>query len=216
MEITWLGVSCFRLRSNDLAIITDPFPDFVGLSMGEPRALAVTVSHQHPDHNHWEGVGGDPKILKGPGEYELSGIYITGIMTQAGESDPPGKRNTAYLIEMDGLRLCHLGDVSNSLKSPQVEGLNAVDVLFLPVGGGSTVEVPEAREMIQALDPKVVIPMHYRLPGLSNDLNGLDVFLKEMGLLDAQPQARLNVTNSSLPPEMRVVMLEAQGLRDQA
>ena len=216
MEITWLGLSCFRLRADDLAIVTDPYPDAIGLRMGGQQALAVTVSHHHPNHTHWEGVGGDPKVLRGPGEYELSGIYVTGIMTPAGEGDPSGKRNTAYVIEMDGLRLCHLGDVSSSLTTRQVEGLTPVDVLFLPVGGVCTVEVPEAREMVQRLDPRVVIPMHYRLPGLSVGLQGLDVFLREMGLRDVQPQARLNVTSSSLPPEMRVVILEAQGLRDQA
>ena len=214
MEITWLGLSCFRLRSNDLAIVTDPFPDYDDLRMGEPRAMAVTISHQHTNHNHWEGVDGDPKVLRGPGEYELSGIYITGIMSQAGEGDPASKRNTVYLIEMDGLRLCHLGDVSSSLTNLQVEGLLPVDILFLPVGGGCTVEVPVAREMIHALAPKLVIPMHYRVPGLSSDLKDLDVFLREMGLRALQPQAKLNATSTSLPPEMRVVILEAQGLQD--
>ena len=216
MEITWLGQSCFRLRSEELAIVTDPFPDSIGLRLGEPRALAVTVSHQHANHSYWEGVAGDPMVLRGPGEYELSGIYVTGIMTPPGEEDPPGKRNTAYLIEMDNLRLCHPGDVSNALATRQVEAFAPVDILFLPVGGVCTVEVPQAIEMLRSLEPRIVIPMHYGLPGLPLGLKGLDIFLREMGLRDVQPQARLNISGTTLPQEMRVVILEAQGLRTPA
>ena len=216
MEITWLGLSCFRLRSEELAVVTDPFPDSIGLRLGEPRALAVTVSHQHANHSHWEGVAGDPMVLRGPGEYELSGIYVTGIMTPPGEADPPGKRNTAYLIEMDNLRLCHPGDVSNALATRQVEAFTPVDILFLPVGGVCTVDVPQAIEMLRSLEPRIVIPMHYGMPGLPMGLKGLDIFLREMGLRDVQPQARLNISGTTLPQEMRVVILEAQGLRTPA
>ena len=215
MEITWLGHSCFRLRSDQLAIITDPFPDSIGLQMGEQQALAVTVSHHHAHHGHGEGVGGDPKLIRGPGEYELSGIYITGMMTPRGEEDPPEKRNTVYLIEMEHLRLCHLGDISGVLSSRQVEELKPLDILFLPVGGVCTLGISRAMEIVQNLGPRVVIPMHYSLPGLRVELMGLDLFLKEMGLREVQPQARLNVTTSTLPQEMRMVILEAQGVRVQ-
>ena len=215
MEITWLGHSCFRLRTDQLAIITDPFPDSIGLNMGEPDAIAVTVSHQHANHANEQGVGGNPKVLSGPGEFEISGMYITGIMTPSGETDPAGKRNTAYLIEIENLRVCHVGDVSNALSTRQVEELTPVDILLLPAGGICTVEVRQAIEMMQNLNPRVVIPMHYNLPGLRVELMGLDVFLREMGLRDVQPQARLNITATSLPPEMRVVILEAQGASSQ-
>ena len=215
MEITWLGHSCFRLRSDQLAILTDPFPDSIGLQMGEQQALAVTVSHHHAHHGHGEGVGGDPKLIRGPGEYELSGIYITGMMTPRGEEDPPEKRNTVYLIEMEHLRLCHLGDISGVLSSRQVEELKPLDILFLPVGGVCTLGISRAMEIVQNLGPRVVIPMHYSLPGLRMELMGLDLFLKEMGLSEVQPQARLNVTTSTLPQEMRMVILEAQGVRVQ-
>ena len=213
MEITWLGHSCFRLRTDELAVITDPFPDSIGLQMGEPQALAVTVSHQHENHSYWQGVGGSPKVLRGPGEYELSGIYITGIMTPRSEGDPEEKRNTTYLLGMENLRLCHLGDVSNALSTRQVEELTPVDILFLPAGGLCTVEIPQAIEMARNLEPRIVIPMHYKLPGLWVELSGLDTFLRGMGLRDVQPQARLNITTSTLPQEMRVVILEPQGSR---
>lgn len=213
MDIAWLGHSCFRLRTGEMAVITDPFPDSIGLRMGEPQAVAVTVSHQHDNHSYWQNVGGDPKVLQGPGEYELSGIYITGIMTPKGEGDPEAKRNTAYLIEMENVRLCHLGDVSGALSMGQVEQLVPVDVLFLPAGGVCTVEIPQALEMVQRLEPRVVIPMHYRVPELGVRLGGIDSLLREMGLGDVQPQARLSISASSLPQEMRVVVLEHQGAR---
>ena len=212
MEITWLGHSCFRLRTGELAVVTDPFPDSIGLRMGEPAALAVTVSHQHPNHNCWEGVRGEPKVLRGPGEYELSGIYVTGVMTLRGQGDPRGKRNTAYLIEMEKLRICHLGDASNILSIRQLEELTPVDILFLPTGGVCTMEIPQAVEMVQRLDPRIVIPMHYSVPGLQVELSGLDIFLREMALRDVQPQARLNVSTSTLTQDMRVFVLEPQGL----
>ncbi len=213
MEITWLGHSCFRLRTGDLAIVTDPFPDSIGLRLGEPRALAVTVSHQHENHSYWRGIDGSPNVLQSAGEYELSGIFVTGIMTPGGERDPQGKRNTAYLIEMENLRLCHVGDISHVLSTGQVEELMPVDILFLPVGGVCTLEIPQAIEVVQSLEPRVIIPMHYRLPGLKVELGGLDIFLRAMGLRDVQPQARLNVSTTSLPSETRVVVLEPQGVR---
>ena len=215
MEIIWLGHSCFRLRTNDLVVVTDPFPDSIGLRMGGVRGLAVTVSHQHDNHNHWQGVEGNPRVLSGPGEYELSGIYVTGVMTPRSANDPEDKRNTAYLIEMENLRLCHLGDVSSPLSARQIEELAPVDILFVPSGGVGTVGVPQAIAIMQSLEPKVVIPMHYGLPGLAVELGGLDVLLREMGLRDAQPQARLNISASGLPQEMQVVILEPQGARAQ-
>ena len=211
MDIIWLGHSCFRLRADEVVLITDPYPDSIGLHMEGPSALAVTISHQHENHSHWEGVHGNPKLLRGPGEYELSDVYITGIMTDAGEALSEGTRNTAYLIEMASLRLCHLGDAKSTLSTRQVEQLTPVDVLFLPVGGTCTVEVPQAIEIVRSLEPKVVIPMHYLTPGLRVELGGVEGLLRGMGLSDVQPQGRLSISASSMPQELRVVLLEPQG-----
>ncbi len=212
MEIVWLGHSCFRLRAGASVILTDPFPEGIGLSMGGAEALAVTISHLHPNHSNWRGVGGEPKLLDGPGEYELAGIYVMGVMTPAGEGDPPGRSNTAYLIEMDNVRICHLGDVSSPLATRQVEALTPVDVLLAPASGGSTVGASQAVEMARNLEPRIVVPMHYRPPGGPGPLGDGGAFLRELGLRDAEPQARLTVTATSLPAEMRVVVLEPQGI----
>ncbi len=211
MEITWLGHSCFRLRANDLSIITDPFPESIGLQMGEVSALAVTISNTHPHHNHWQGVEESPKVLEGPGEYELSGIYIRGIMTPRTVDDPLDQRNTTYLVEMEGVSLCHLGDIKAPLTTRQVEQLRPVDVLFLPVGGECILGLSQVVEVMHALSPKIIVPMHYALPGLQAQVGDLEPFLREMGLRDVQPLPRLSVTNSSLPQETRVVVLQPQG-----
>ena len=215
MELVWLGHSCFRLRTDKSAILTDPFPEGVGLSIGDVGGLAVTISHQHPNHSNWQSVDGEPKILDGPGEYELSGIYVTGVMTPAGDGDPAGKRNTAYLIEMENLRICHLGDVSNALATRQVEALSPVDVLLVPASGGCTVGASQAVEMVRLLEPRIVVPMHYKPEGLPGPLGDGGPFLRELGLRAVESQARLSVTATSLPPEMRVVVLEPQGVRVQ-
>ena len=209
MDITWLGHSCFRLRSGDVSIITDPYSSSLGLDMGSQQADAVTVSHDHPHHAYSEGISGDPRVLSGPGEYELSGVYITGVMTPPSETDPEGKRNTAYLIEMERVRLCHLGNVSSTLTSRQAEELTPMDVLFLPVGGGSTISTSQAAVMIHALEPRIVVPMHYSIPGMeSSRLSDLEPFMREMSLRETQPQNRLNVTATNLPAELRVAVLE--------
>ena len=215
MDITWLGHSCFRLRSGDTVAITDPFPDSIGLSLGEPEAIAVTISHQHANHSYWQGVGGNPKVLGGPGEYEMSGIYITGLMTPKGDGDIPGERNTAYAIDMENLRLCHLGDVKQVLTTRQVEELTPVDILFLPAGGVCTIEISQAVDIVRRLAPRIVVPMHYKVPGLEVELNGLEAFLKEMGIREAQPIPRLTITTSNRPQEMRVVVLDPQGAKAQ-
>ncbi len=212
MEITWLGHSCFRLRVDELAIITDPFPDSIGLQLRETAAIAVTVSNQHPHHSYWKGVGENPKVLEGPGEYELQEVYIRGVMTPSVEGDLPDHRNTAYLVEMDNVSLCHLGDLRTPLTTRQVEQLTPIDVLFIPVGEGCTLGLSQVVGVVQALSPKVVIPMHYALPDLQVQMGSLEPFLREMGLRDLQPLPRLNVTSSSLPQETQVVVLQAQGL----
>ena len=210
MDITWLGHSCFRIRSGNSAILTDPFPPSIGLSMGTVDVLAVTVSHQEENHNYVQGIEGTYNIIDRPGEYEYSGIYFTGVMTPPSDGDATGFFNTAFLIEMGNLRICHLGDIQGSLGTKQLETLAPVDILFLPVGGQCTVDIPRAIQITQAMEPRIVLPMHYAIPGLKVELNGIDVFLKEMGLKDVQHQPRLSVSPTNLPPERRIVLLENQ------
>lgn len=185
--------------------------------MGHVSAVAVTVSNGHPNHSYWRGVDGIDKILEGPGEYELSGIYVRGIMTPRNESDGLDQRNTAYVVEMEGLSVCHLGDIKNSLTARQAEQLKPVDILFLPVGSGEcTLELPQTIQLMHTLSPKLIFPMHYNLPGLQSELGDLEPFVKEMALQDIQAIPKMNVTASSLPAEPRVVILQAQGVQTES
>ncbi|GAG09229.1 unnamed protein product, partial [marine sediment metagenome] len=147
MEITWLGHSCFRIRGKEATLLTDPYDGSIGYSLGKPKANIVTSSHSHPGHGFTSGVGGAPRIVHGPGEYEVSGVFITGIGTfHDAEKGRERGGNTIYLIEMEDMTLCHLGDLGHPLSSEQVEETSGVEVLLVPVGGLSTIDASQAAE----------------------------------------------------------------------
>jgi len=209
MEIKWLGHSCFRIKSKTTTIITDPYSADFGYNLGKVAADIVTESHQHPGHNNAAGVGGIPRIVKGPGEYEISEVIIIGIAAyhDAKKGEIRGK-NTVYLMELDDVSICHLGDIGHQLTDDEVEELGAVDVLMLPVGGKSTIDATTAAEIVRQLDPRIVIPMHYQTPDYKGNLAPVDDFLKEIGQKDVSPQPKLAITRSNLPPTTQVVVLE--------
>ncbi len=212
MEITWLGHSCFRLRSRESFVVTDPCAKSTGYTIGRPTASVVTVSHDHPGHNNVKAVAGSPRVIQGPGEFEISGVLITGIRTY--HDDEQGQRlgkNVAYVLELDDVRVCHLGDLGHVPTPEQVEMLSGVDILLTPVGGGSTISASAAAETVSLLAPKLVIPMHYQTPAeKQKELEPLDRFLKEMGATSAleERQPKLSVTKSTLPQETKVQVLD--------
>jgi L-ascorbate metabolism protein UlaG (beta-lactamase superfamily) len=210
IDITWLGHSCFSIKGKSATLITDPYDDSIGYSLGSPKANIVTSSHSHPGHGFISGVEGGPKAIQGPGEYEVSGVFITGIPTfhDAEEGKERGK-NTVYLIEMEDVRLCHLGDLGHPLSTGQVEEIGEVHVLMVPVGGVSTMDAGAAAEVVRLLQPGIVIPMHYKTEALRFELGPVDRFLKEMGMkagVEAQP--KVSVTRATLPEETQVVVLD--------
>jgi L-ascorbate metabolism protein UlaG (beta-lactamase superfamily) len=208
VDITWLGHSCFRIKGSQAVVITDPFSPDSGYSLGKQTADIVTVSHQHPSHAYTQGISGEPRIIKGPGEYEISGVLIIGIATfhdtQGGQTR--GK-NTVYVMEIDGVTLCHLGDLGHVLTSEQVEEIGDIDVLLLPVGGVSTINAAMAAEVIRQLEPKAVVPMHYKTPLLKRELDPVETFLKEMGMDQIEPRPKLSLTKSNLPLSTQVFLL---------
>ena len=203
-----MGHSCFRIKGSQVVIITDPYPPELGYTLGKQTANIVTVSHQHPSHSYVEGVGGEYHVVNGPGEYEISGVLIIGIATyhDTQRGQVRGK-NPAYVMEVDGISVCHLGDLGHVPSSEQVEEMGKVDVLLLPVGGGSTVSAAIAAEVMRQLDPKVVIPMHYKTPAIKRELDAVDVFLKEMGRGQVEPRPKLNVSKSNLPISTEITLL---------
>ncbi len=210
MDITWLGHSCFRLRSDDLVVLTDPYPRSLGLVPETRPATVVTISNTHPNHNNWSEVEAEPKLFTAPGEYEYSGVAVRGVMTPLPSDVARDRRNVAYSIDIDGINICHLGDIASPLGTKQMDELGPVDVLLVPTGGGCTLNLDQVLQNMQDLDPKIVIPMHYSTPGLDVPLQGVDAFLSRMGLSDVQPQPRLVVTVSNLSPDMKVVLLAPQ------
>jgi len=209
MEITWLGHSCFRLKGAQSTVITDPYPPDLGYTSVKQTARIVTVSHQHPGHSYLEGVGGEPKIIKGPGEYEVANTLIIGLATFHDREEGRQKgKNTVYVIALDEISVCHLGDLGHVLTAQQVEEIGNVDVLLIPVGGISTINATSAAEIVRQLEPKIVIPMHYKTPAISRELEPVDRFLKEMSVKDTTTRPKLVVTKNNLPITVQVILFD--------
>lgn len=213
MDIAYLGHSSFRIHGKFVSLVTDPYAaSFVGLKFPKVDAQIVTVSHNHDDHNKDMQVGGSPYIISGPGEYEVKGVSIFGISMyhddkQGAERGP----NTVYVVNLDGIILCHLGDLGHKLSGETVGQIGAVDVLFVPVGGFYTIDASTASEVVSNLEPKIVIPMHYKTEGLAPNfgekLAPVDDFVKEIGMVPLETN-KFVVTQDTLPEEAQLVVLE--------
>jgi L-ascorbate metabolism protein UlaG (beta-lactamase superfamily) len=213
MEITWYGLSCFRLRGRKLTIIIDPYDDSVGQTLPRMRAHVVTSSHDAPGHNYVSAVRGYDHVFRWPGEYEVNGVFITGAATYHKGKVGERERNTAFMYEFEDLSICHLGDMGILPGREQVELLSGADVLLLPVGGGDALDAAKAVEIVTELEPKIVVPMHYALPAFNMDLDEVDKFLKEMGVPAPEPLPSLKLRKSDLLiEETRVVLLDPQGV----
>jgi len=214
MEITWYGHSCFRLTERGMAtVVTDPFDNTsIGYNSLKLKADIVTVSHDAPGHNYTKAVKSTSHVITGPGEFEIGGVFITGVQTN-GKSKKDGNelRNTLYVFDYDGITVAHLGDLKQVPSQTQVEALGAVNVALVPVGSGGGLNAAKAAEVISLLEPNIVIPMHYGTKDAKLKLDSLDKFLKEMGLGETTPEDSLKVTRTGLPTETRVVVLNYQG-----
>ncbi|GAB4504900.1 MAG: MBL fold metallo-hydrolase [Anaerolineales bacterium] len=212
MEITWYGHSCFRLTERGMAtVVTDPFEDSIGYEPLKLKADIVTVSHDASGHNYIEAVKGTTHIIRGPGEYEIGGVFITGVQTDShGKKSNGQPRNTLYVFDYDGITVAHLGDLKQVPTQTEVEALGSVNVVLVPVGGGGGLNAAKAAEVVSLLEPNIVVPMHYATPAAKLKLDSLDKFLKEMGLSAAEKAPSLKVSRASLPDETRVIVLDYQ------
>lgn len=211
MEITWYGLSCFRITErNRITVVTDPFADNLGLPPLRLRGDVVTVSHDVPGHNAVDAVKGVQHVLTGPGEYEIGGVFLTGMGLHTLEGDV-ARWNCAFRIDHDDVTVVHLGDLSHVPDQATVESFGQVTVLLLPVGGGNGLRASQAAEVVGLIEPAYVVPMHYSLPGLALPLEPVDRFLKAMGLGAAQTVDTLKVTSSEFPDQAQVVLLAPQG-----
>ena len=215
MHIIWQGQSCFQIiaahNKEQVVLVIDPFDEATGLKVPNFTADILCITHDHHDHNNKKAVKGEPFLIEGPGEYEVKEVFIQGI--PAFHDDKEGKergQNTIYVVEAEGMRLCHLGDLGQKeLTSEQLEKIGDIDILMVPVGGVYTIDSKEAAKIISQIEPRVVIPMHYFVPKLKIKLEGVDKFLKEMGKKSVEPQPKLLIKQKDLPEEeTQIVVLK--------
>ena len=213
MYITWLGHSCFKIQdkigTDGITVTTDPFDKKIGLKAPNYESNIVLVSHDHYDHNNVSALRGNPFVIDSAGEYDVKGILVHGV--ESFHDDKQGKErgnNIIYRIEIDGISVAHLGDLCHVLDDKQLELLVGTDILLIPVGGRYTLDAKKAVEVVSQVEPRIVIPMHYMVPGLQVDLDGVEKFIKEMGIKPTEEE-KLKISKKDLPQEdMELVILK--------
>ena len=212
MIITWQGHSCFKIQDRvgleGVTVVTDPFDKKIGLKVPNFEADIVTVSHQHHDHNNIGALRGQPFVVDCPGEYDCKGVLIEGIDSYH-DDQKGGERgsNIIFRIEVDDISLVHLGDLGHPLDNFQLERLSGTDILLIPVGGKYTLNAEQAVAVIAQIEPRIVIPMHYKVSGLDMDIDGVDKFVKALGLTPSY-EDKLKISKRDLPQEeMELVIL---------
>ena len=207
-EIRWYGHNCFRIRAREATVIIDPVHRSTGYAMGKQNADIVALTNGDEGSRNLTAIRPEFQTVEGPGEYEIHDVFLTGIRTY--HDDQHGKAlgyNTCYVIELEGLRIGHLGSLGHALLPEHVEVLGAVDVLMAPVGGGTVLPVERVVEMIAELTPKIVIPMRYATAIGDKDLGALDPFCKQLGVDIPEPEDKLVIRPSDVAESMRLVIL---------
>ncbi|HPY08792.1 MAG: MBL fold metallo-hydrolase [Patescibacteria group bacterium] len=212
MIITWQGHSCFKIQDkigpDGVTVITDPFSKEVGLKVPNCEADIVTISHDHYDHNNSAALRGQPLIINCAGEYDYKGILVEGI--DSFHDDKEGKErglNVIYRFEVEDISIVHLGDLGSPLDNGQLEKLAGTDILLIPVGGKYTLDAKKAVEVISQIEPRIVIPMHYKIKDLKIDIDPVDKFIKEIGV-EPTYEEKLKISKKDLPQEdMELVIL---------
>jgi len=216
MYISWLGHSCFKIEAKangeSVTIVVDPYEDSVGLKLPRVKADIVLVTHDHFDHNAVESLKGEPTVIRGAGEYEVKKVVVYGVPTyhDAAKGTERGI-NTCYRIDVEDLSIVHLGDLGHPLVNDQLELLEGADILMVPVGGTYSLDAKQAGQVVSQIEPRIVIPMHYAMPGLKFELDPVDKFLKEMGAQKAEVMDKFKITKKELMTEgTKVIVLKAE------
>ena len=216
MNITWAGQACFQISANQkksgsVSIVIDPFNEKIGLKVPKLEADLLLVTHQHEDHNNIKAVSGNPFLIDGPGEYEIKDVFVQGIPSFHDSSLGQERgTNTIYTIEAEEINLCHLGDLGQKeLTAEQIEKIGEVDILMIPVGGFYTLSAQEAVKVILQIEPKIIIPMHYQIEKLKlgKKLDGVDQFLKAMGVKEVEPLPKLAIKKKNLSAEEAKIII---------
>jgi len=210
MHISWHGQSCFKIQGREVILVTDPPNKKVGVNFPKIKADIVTVSHNHLSHNNADQIKDEPEVIDTPGEYNIKGVNIYGIASfHDKENGAKLGPNNIFVIEMDKIKICHLGDLGQKLSDEQIEMVDGVDILMIPVGETNLISVKEVVEIISAIEPKIIIPMHYNIKGLENKLSPLSKFCEEMSLKSKKAIPKLVIKHKDLPTtESEVIILE--------
>lgn len=218
MEIIALGHAGFRLRSKDVTLVLDPPSPAFGYSLKGITADIICISHDHPGHNYAQGIGGTPRVLRGPGEYEIGGALITALRSFHDTKHGAERgANTIYLIHLEDLTICHLGDLGHAPTAALQQEIAGADILMIPVGGHSTIDAKIAAEIIGEAEPSIILPIHYGTGGTAQGrlgaepLDPVEMFFQVMGIPVAEPQAKLVVTRSTIPSQTQVTLLTPRG-----
>ena len=214
MQISWHGLSCFKIvgkvGGEDVTVITDPYQNTTGLRF--PRSLSADialVSENRPEQNNVDAVGGNPFIIKHPGEFEVKGIFVYGINIFKNGQVKEGRRPLIYRIELEGMTIAHLGTLYRTLRDEELAQLREIDILTLPVGGGPVISPQQADELVSQIEPRIVIPMYYAIPGVKEKLSGVDKFCKEIGICSKEKLNKYKINKKDLPQEdMQVIILD--------
>ena len=217
MQIEYYGQSCFKITTKpggrateDITLFFDPFGKDLGLRPPQGQADVVFVSHPHSDHNNISALKGDPVIIETPGEYAVKGINVVGLDSFHDNVEGASRgRSTIFIIEVEELKLCHLGDLGTDLTSKQLEEIDGVDILFIPIGGNHTIDGKKATELVRKIEPAIVIPMHYKLPGSTAEIEDEHKFCTEIGNCPKEKIAKFNVKKKDLEEKsMEVILID--------
>jgi len=216
MNINWRGQSCFQITSsqnknNQVSIVIDPYDDSIGLKALKLQADVLLISHDHRDHNNTKAVSGNPLIINGPGEYDVKEAIINGIPGFHDNSQGSEKGTiTIYTIETEEIKLCHLSDLGQKeLTSEQLDRIGDIDILMIPIGGTYTINSAEAIKIMAQIEPKIIIPMHYKIPKLNIKLDEADIFLKALGIKNLEPLPKLSIKKKDISTEeAKIIILE--------
>ncbi len=210
MKIKWLGHACFTITSDaGVKIITDPYITGKGFNYGEIKESAdiVTVSHEHGDHNNVAAVKGNPEVLRKTAK--AKGIEFTSIPTY--HDNVQGQQrssNTIFCFEVDGIKVCHFGDLGHMLSDKQIAELASIDILLIPVGGNYTIDAKIATQICDRLKPKVIFPMHYKTDKIAYPITGVDEFLRDKKDVSKLEASEREFKHGELPPTTKIIVLK--------
>lgn len=215
MILQWYGHACFKISGNqtDAIVVIDPFDASVGPKLPRLSGNILIQTKDSPEFNNLEAVKGvssaRPFIITHPGEYEVSGVCVSAVLAEKKQESKKGKPERTILVSvgLDDLSVCHLSDIDRPLSERELDALGRIDILLLPVGGGATLPPKGAVEVLNQIDPRIVIPMLYNIPGFKKDLGAIDAFLKEYGLKNPEKEDKFKILKRDLPSEETKVIL---------